>query len=133
MSNKKQNRITKKQADFIVYKVQYRLSQKAAAEKVGVNEATVWRWKQDKMFLEELEKTGRNNFKYLATIGADVLESLLENGKDESIKFKAAVEALDRGFGKVTNKIEANVSLSVEDVLAAMKNNNESEEDADAE
>lgn len=120
MSNKKQNHLSRKQTDLIVLLVDQGMTQKAAGEKVGVHEATIWRWKQTPEFLDALEKAARNRFRPLGAQALGVIESLMENAKDENTKLKAATEILERGFGKVSNKIEGNVTLTIEDVLAAM-------------
>jgi len=80
--------------------------------------------------LDALETAARNRFRPLGAQALGVLESLMQNAKDESTKLKAATEILERGFGKVTNKVEANVNLTIEDVLAAMNNGDRENEES---
>lgn len=127
MANQPRKFLTKKMTDVIIYIVNHRLTQKAAAEKAGVNEATVWRWKQDSRFNDELEKATRNNFRVMGAVSMAVIESLAENGKDENIRLKAALEINERAFGKVTSKVEVNQTVTIEDVIAAMHKGGEDE------
>lgn len=81
----------------------------AIAEEVGINPATLWRWKQLEEFKDELEAENRRKFKDLQTMALKTMERLAAKGNFQAVKY-----ILDGNYYAPTEKHDVQVDAKIE-------------------
>ena len=115
--------IQKVVAEEIAYKALTGKTEKQIAEENSVNPSTIWRWKSEKAFNDEINRIVKEfQRSKLVDVNA-ILNDILENGSEKS-KLKA-IELFYRNQGmfkdtmEITDKKE--ISVNVDDLLQELK------------
>lgn len=92
--------------------VRTNLSQKEIAKEIGINEATISKWKQKEEFDEVRQQEERY---YLGDLASPALRTMREllNAKSELVRFNAASDILDRTGFKPVDKQEIELKSAV--------------------
>lgn len=75
---------------------------------LGISESTLWRWKKDEEFIEELEKENRRKFRSLQSKALKAMEKLVDEGH-----FQASKYILDGNYYAPTEKHEVDMSATI--------------------
>ena len=102
MGKVKRERLTGRELQAIELMISTPMTQKQIAEKIGVNDETVYRWTKKPIFQAKLEEENKKRFHGLAVYAQKELSRLALKGKNEHTRMQACKDILDRA-GYKTN------------------------------
>ena len=100
--------LKKKQYEAIQLLVYTEMKDTEVIEKLGIGDSTLWRWKKNEEFCEELEKENRKKFKNLQIQALHTMTRLMNQGH-----FQAAKYILDGNDYAPTEKHELDMSATI--------------------
>lgn len=104
--------LTPKQVDAAHYLVFSDLTINEVADIVEVNVATIYRWKNDVRFQNEMRKNMYKRFGDMAVKAAARLNKLIDC-KQDAVAFAACKEVLNKAGFKETDKIEQSTTQTI--------------------
>jgi uncharacterized protein YjcR len=100
--------LKKKQYEAIQLLVYTEMKDSEIKEKLNISDSTLWRWKKDEEFMDELEKENRHKFRSLQTKALQTMNKLMEQGH-----FQASKYILDGNNYAPTEKHELDMTANI--------------------
>lgn len=100
--------LKKKQYEAIQLLVYKEMKDGEVRETLAISDATLWRWKKNEEFQNELEKENRRKFRSLQTQALSQMKKLMQEGHYQAIKY-----ILDGNYYAPTEKHEIDMSANI--------------------
>ena len=100
--------LKKKQYEAIQLLVYTEMKDSEVREALDISDATLWRWKKNEEFLDELEKENRRKFRSLQGKALKAMERLVDEGH-----FQAAKYIMDGNYYAPTEKHEVDMTANI--------------------